>query len=402
MRVLIMTKIFPNVVEPHSAPFNRQQFAALARRCEVEVLATIPWFPGARALQRWSPAGRLHGVPACEQIDGMRVYHPRFLFVPKLGNGASGPLYAASLASSIVRYRGQVDVLLGSWAYPDGFATVILAGLLGVASVIKLHGSDMDVVARLPGSRRRLQWALPRADRIVAVSGPLATAAHSLGVRAGRVDVVPNGVDACSFKPADRAEARRELGVALDDRVVLYVGRVEEEKGALDLVQAFGSEVAGLQGAQLVMVGAGAALEACRAVAAGSRTRVSFVGARPHGEVPRWLAACDVLALPSWHEGMPNVVLEAIACGRRVVATRVGGIPDVLTCEVLGAMVPPRQPAALAIALAQAVATRYDPAAVVAKAQLPDWQRSAELLHVSLLAAVEDHRRESGPWSRAA
>jgi len=96
----------------------------------------------------------------------------------------------------VLRYRGRVDVLFGSWAYPDGFAAVVLASLLRVPSVIKLHGSDIDVVARLPGPRRRLQWALPRAARVVAVSRPLAEAAIALGASPDRVDVVRNGVDA--------------------------------------------------------------------------------------------------------------------------------------------------------------------------------------------------------------
>src|SRR5580704_9480450 len=165
MRVLILTKIFPNRVEPLSSPFNRQQFAQLARLCDVEVLATIPWFPGAGALSRWSPAGRLLDVPDEEVVDGIEVRHPRFLFVPRIAPGLAGPLYAASLARTALRYRGRVDVVLGSWAYPDGFAAVLLARMLGVPAVIKLHGSDMNVVAKLAGPRRGLRWALPRAGR---------------------------------------------------------------------------------------------------------------------------------------------------------------------------------------------------------------------------------------------
>jgi teichuronic acid biosynthesis glycosyltransferase TuaC len=392
MRVLIMTKIFPNRVEPLSSPFNREQFAALARLCEVEVIATIPWFPGSRALRRWSPAGQLHGVPSRDRIDGLAVRHPRFLFLPKIGHAFSGPLYAASLAACILPYRGHVDVLLGSWAYPDGFAAVMLADLLGVPSVIKLHGSDMDVVARMPGPRRCLRWALPRAQRVVAVSQPLGRAAALLGVKPHRIDIVPNGVDTTLFKPADRAEARQELGVAPGARLVLYVGRIEREKGAVDLLRAFGPDAPRLRGVQLVLVGDGSALQECRQLAAETGVQATFKGARPHAEVPRWLAACDVLALPSWHEGMPNAVLEAVACGRRVVATRVGGIPDLVSSESLGVLVPPQDPAALAIALARAVWTPYDPATVATKAAVPNWRRSAGLLHQSLVAAVEQRR----------
>src|SRR3954467_3874591 len=101
MKVLIITKIFPNSVEPLSSPFNRQQFSALSRLCEVEILGTIPWFPGASAFGRWSTAGRLSRVPAEERVDGLRVRHPRVAFLPKVGHAIAGPLYAASLATTV-------------------------------------------------------------------------------------------------------------------------------------------------------------------------------------------------------------------------------------------------------------------------------------------------------------
>src|SRR5262249_57118840 len=91
VRVLAITKIFPNAAEPLSAPFNRQQFAALAKRCELEVMATIPWFPGAGLLSRWSSAGRLAQVPRREQIAGIEVSHPRTLFLPRLPPTPPGP-----------------------------------------------------------------------------------------------------------------------------------------------------------------------------------------------------------------------------------------------------------------------------------------------------------------------
>ena len=387
MRVLIVTKIFPNRAEPSSSPFNRQQFAALSRYCEVQVLATIPWFPAAAAFRRWSSVASLADVPSSESIDGLRVQHPRFIFLPKIGHAIAGPLYAASLAPTTLRYRGRVDVVLGSWAYPDGFAAVVLARLLGVPAVIKLHGSDINVVAHWPGPRRCLKWALPRAERVVAVSAPLGEAARALGVARERINIVPNGIDRSSFKPRDRAQARRLLGLPTDVPMLLYVGHITKPKGAFDLVAAFLSAQPRLGGARLVMVGDGAGFDECRDLARASGDAISFVGAQPHERIPDWLAACDVLALPSWNEGMPNVVLEALASGRRVVATRVGGIPDVVTDE-LGILVPPRDPLALARALEAALGTRYDPLLVSAALERPDWDGSARLLHGSLLSAL--------------
>jgi teichuronic acid biosynthesis glycosyltransferase TuaC len=393
MRVLVVTKIFPNRVEPLSSPFNRQQFAQLARLCEVQILATIPWFPGAKAFSRWSRAGRLFDVPKEDRIDGVNVLHPRFVFVPRIGPGLSGPLYAASLATTALRYRGKVDVVLGSWAYPDGFAAVVLAEILGTPAVIKLHGSDMNVVARLPGPRRGLEWALPRAERVVAVSEPLRDAAIELGALSHRVDVVPNGIDRERFRPQDRAAARHALGLPLDGAMVLYIGNIERHKGSLDLVRAFAALAKRRKNVSLVMVGDGAGMGDCQKLAAELRVGVSFVGAKPHDEVPRWIAACNVFALPSWNEGTPNVVLEALACGRRVVATRVGGTPNVITSDALGVLVPPRDPPAFAIAIEDALSHAYDAEVVSAALDAPDWSESAQCLHASLVAACESSAR---------
>lgn len=389
MRVLVVTKIFPSAAEPLSAPFNRQQFAALAERCQiVDVLATIPYYPGAGLLGRWSSAGRLTEVPAREVIDGLPVRHPRTLFIPRAGHGTWGPLYVASLLPYVPGYRGRVDVVLASWAYPDGFAGVVLARLLGVPAVVKLHGSDVNHNARLPGPRRQLAWALPRAARVVAVSRALADEVAALGVARERVAVVMNGVDGERFRPADRAAARAALGLPATGAIALYVGNLKEAKGVLDLAAAFEPVAARRADAHLVVVGGGDARPALEAAAARLPGRLHLVGPKPQAEVPTYLAACDVLALASWAEGTPNVVLEALAAGRRVVATAVGGVPDLLPDPALGELVPARDPAAFAAALERALATPYDPAAVAARGARGGWAASAAALHQVLDDAV--------------
>jgi glycosyltransferase involved in cell wall biosynthesis len=389
MRVLIVTKIFPNQVEPLSSPFNRKQFAALGRLCDVEVLASIPWFPGASAVRRFAGGARLSAVPDFEVIDGLKVRHPRFMFLPRIGHAVSGPLYAASLAKTALQYRGRVDIVLGSWAYPDGFAAVVLAEMLGVPAVIKLHGSDINVVARMPGPRKRLAWALPRADRVVAVSRPLAEAAVGLGVAKDRIDLVPNGIDRDAFQPRDPAAARADLGLPNDKRIILYVGNMLETKGALDLVRALGEAGPRLAHARLLMLGGGKDFEACAQLVSSFGLDAQLLGPKPHSEIPKYLAAADVLALPSWNEGMPNVVLEALASGRRVVATNVGGIPDIVTSETLGVLVPPKRPTELASALERVLSSEGDPELISRSLPNGDWEQSARALHRSLLSALE-------------
>jgi glycosyltransferase involved in cell wall biosynthesis len=164
------------------------------------------------------------------------------------------------------------------------------------------------------------------------------------------------------------------------------VGRVEREKGAIDLLDA----VESLPNAHVVLVGEGGAKAACEERARASNGRIRLVGARPLSEVPQWMAASDCVVLPSWNEGTPNVVLEALNCGRRVVATAVGGVPDVLDDGLLGELVPPREPGALAAALRRVLAEPYDPSAVAQRGGRGDWNQSAAALLKILEEAVGD------------
>jgi teichuronic acid biosynthesis glycosyltransferase TuaC len=393
VRVLVVTKIFPSAVEPSAAAFNRQQIAALSRLADVEVLATVPTFPFASAFGERSRAGRSGAVPRHEIIDGVEVHHPRYLYAPKV-SFLNGPLYAASLLPEVLRRRGQVDVVLGTWAYPDGFASVLLGRALSVPVVVKLHGSDINVLGTWRTLRPQIAWTLRRADAVVAVGKALADTAAGLGAPRRSLHVVMNGVDVERFYPADRAEARRSLDLP-EGRTIVYVGRLEKEKGVVDLLDAF-AELSRASPERsitirLVLVGDGAARALCEERAK-DNPLLLVRGPRPHDEIPLWMRAADVVCLPSHAEGTPNVVLEALASGRRVVATDVGGIPALVHDARLGELVPPRRRELLAAALQRAVLQDYDPEDVAALAGCVSWDESARRLHDVLLGVIGQER----------
>jgi teichuronic acid biosynthesis glycosyltransferase TuaC len=395
MRVSVLTKIFPSSLEPLSAPFNRQQIGELAKRCDVDVLVAIPHVPLSSVLRVPARAARLAALPARERIDGVEVTYVRQWYVPRLGVPIAVPLYLGSL----VPYRDQLraaDVVLATWAYPDGCAGVLAAHALAKPCVVKVHGSDVNIVLQRHSARRVAARVLPRADAVVAVSQPLADELVRLGVPAARVRVVTNGVDASLFYPRCRTEARRALGVAETARVVLFAGRLEPQKGVRDLLGAFERVRQRIPDAVLVLLGDGISGDEVRARVAQWGDGVARVlGSRPLHEVAAWMGASDILALPSWSEGMPNVVWEALASGRPVVATSVGGIAHALRDPRAGMLVPPKNEAALAEALFAALSTTWDEKAVLAQGP-PTWKTSAAMLYDVLSSARESAWKRPG------
>jgi glycosyltransferase involved in cell wall biosynthesis len=398
--VLAVTRIFPNRVEPLACAFNRQQWKALSTRCELQVLAVVPHLFGASLLGDRTRVGRLGSLPRRDEVDGVAVLHPRAPYVPRGGAlfaALNAPLYVAGLLPYVRALRGQVDVVLGAYLYPDACAAAALAKMLEVPYVVKTHGTDVNLVAGWRTVRPWIGATLRHASAVVGVSRPMMTRLVELGARPDLAHLVPNGVDRATFHPRDRREVRRALGLPVEGDIVLFVGRFAKEKGLRELMRAIGPLVErraarGQRPVSFVFVGDGpmrSELEERAATGApeGAHGTIAVVGERPLADVARFVAAADVLALPSWAEGTPNVVLEALASGRPVVATAVGGLVDLIRDGETGYLVAPRAPAALVDALDRALDTRWSEAKLCAAAP-PSWEESADQLYRVLLSSV--------------
>ena len=348
MRILVVTNLYPRAGHDTLAPFNRQQFAAMARDHPLVVVAPVPWTEELGDLNRGRRTPR-----RTRSAEGIEVHHPRYYFPPRMFRSSYGRFYLASirrLALGIAR-DFRPEVVLACWAHPDGWAAVRLAREIGIPSVIKVVGSDVLVVK---GSRRRERMAegLREADAVVTVSRDLADRVIALGVKTERVRVVYNGLDASRFRPSDRRAARERLGLPTEGKIVLFVGNILLSKGVGILAEAIA--LLALRGVAVrgYFVGKGRDDGVLRGMIsrlgiAGSST---MAGPKPHDQVPDWIHSCDVVVLPSFSEGIPNVLVEASACGRPFVATRVGGIPEIAGDEH-SRLVPPGDPKAVADAI---------------------------------------------------
>ena len=244
------------------------------------------------------------------------------------------------------------DVIHGLYLVRSGFLAAYAGAWLGAASVVSARGNDLDRAVLDPARAASVLFALQRATTVTAVSSELGAKARALAPEA-RVEVVPNGVDATRFRPLrpDRA-LRRSL--ALEGREVIgFSGELRHKKGLMVLLEAVAALAARRPVTLLAAGGVRADAEGALAVfrARNPGAPITVLPWRAAEELPEVYALMDVFVHPSLHDGMPNAVLEAMACARPVVGAAAGGIPDCVRDGVEGLLVPPRDAAALAAAV---------------------------------------------------
>ena len=373
------------------APIStRLQIEALSHLCRVTVLAPRPrYLPLSRYAERQrdaDPAGL-----ESEPFPGVRVHRPAYWHLPLVWPLTTPLQLVLATLSCLRRHAPDAALLHGHRGYPMGVVAVLAGNLTGRPSVWTAHGSDVHAQATRGEARVRgpVRWALKSASWLIAVSQELRRIALELGADSKRVTYIPNGVDLRRFPPRTREDARRALGRDPARRLVVCAANLVPVKGHEVLLDAWTEAAEGSAGTDLVLLGDGplrATLEA-RARASGIGDRVDFAGRIPYGDVPAWLAACDLLVLPSFGEGTPLIALEALASGRPVVGTGVGGTAEVLCSEEFGLLVPPGDSKALARALREAFSRTWSEDALRRRAQDFAWPKLAGEIR-ELYAAV--------------
>ena len=389
-RVLLSTTLFPNRAEKTRCVFVDKLARALDQRCALDISVPLPWTP---PLLKYGPYAHYRAIPAVDRLDGLQLRHPRYFVIPKVARSLHGLLMFLSL----LRHHRQLitdnrpDVILGVWAYPDGFANLLTGRFFSIPVVISCRGSDINYLTRKRLHRALIRWTLRRATRVLSVSEALKREIVALGVPADKVTVIPNGIEAEKFQPLPHGEARRRLNLDADARYIVSVSRLSHEKGLDILLRA----VAAMRNrdVRLLLVGGGSERTALGDLATrlGIDARVTFVGDTTHSQIPLWLNAANLFVLPSRTEGWPNVLMEALACGRPAIGTNVGGIPEIIDSDALGRIVPPENAEALAHALDAALEMHWDAPRIRASVKSRDWGTVARETCLVLSESVVQH-----------
>lgn len=350
LRIALFSTLYPNGVRPGHGIFVETRLRHLLESggAEARVIAPVPWFPFRHA--RFGNYSHYAAIPAAETHNGIPIVHPRYLVLPKIGmNLSPHTLARAGLAAArrLAAAGYDFDLIDAHYFFPDGVAAMMIGKAMNKPVVITARGTDINLIPDYSRPRAMIVRAARECAAIVTVSAALKDAAVRLGIDVGKISVLRNGVDLALFHPEDRQAARAQW--KLTGFVVASVGNLIPTKGHDLAIQA----LTRMEDAILLVAGHGSEERSLRELAArlGVTERVRFLGAMPQSRLRTVYAAADCLVLASVREGWPNVLLEAMACGTPVVASRVGGVPEIVAVPESGLVVEERSVKALVNAL---------------------------------------------------
>jgi glycosyltransferase involved in cell wall biosynthesis len=349
MKILTFSTLFPSAARPSHGIFVETRLRHLVASGQVEsrVVAPVPWFPSRDA--RFGEYARHAATPREEWRHGIQVLHPRYPLVPKIGMTLAPFLMAKWVKPVVERVLAEYrfDMIDAHYFYPDGVAAILLGKHFGKPVVITARGTDVNLIPRYRLPRAMIRWAARHAAGMITVCRALKDDLVGLGVPGERIKVLRNGVDLRLFRPTDREAGRRSLG--LGRKTLLSIGGLVPRKAHDLVIRA----LTRLPEFDLIIIGDGPERSALGALARELRVgdRVKFAGAVAQDELRQYYGAADALVLASSREGWANVLLESMACGTPVVASNVGGTPEVVTVPEAGVLMATRTPEALADAV---------------------------------------------------
>jgi len=373
MKICMVTSSYPKYPGDVTAPFIEgiaSSVAALGKGNEVHVLA--PYHPKVRRKRfengvhlhffRYMPIRSLNIWGYAESMEAdVRVKRAIYPLTPFV--------FASSFAALLrLTARHQFDILHAHWVIPNGPVGTLVANIRKLPLVISLHGSDVFVAEHNPILKPVARRCFARADAVSASSDDLVQRAIRIGAPRKRSEVIPYGVDPDRFTPATAtdpgAALRQQLGLAADEQIILAVGRLVYKKGFEYLIRAMPAVLAEHPRTRLLIVGGGDLREKLGALIAqlGVSQSVQLSGAVERDQLPLYFSGCDLFVLPSVRDqagnidGLPNVLLEAMASGKPAVASNVAGVPLAVHDGENGALVPEKDPSALAAAISHLLA----------------------------------------------
>ncbi len=392
MKILTYTTLFPNNRELVHGVFVEARIQELAKLCELKVVAPVPYFPPIKKLsERYYNYSQ---VVKEEERGGLHIFHPRALVTFKLGKVFDGFLIFLSTLPTVLRIKKtfDFDLIDAHFAYPDGCAAYLIAKLLKKPVTVTIRGSDISLFTKYYLRRKIIKAVLRRVDKVIAVCLALKDAAVAIGISEEKIVVIPNGVNPERFFPGDKSVFRERLKLPAEKKILLTVANLSKRKGIHHLIDAVNLMVVKhkMTDILLIIIGGGEEKKALedQIKRLNLHLYVMMTGAKLPDELREWYISADLFCLTSSREGYPNVLLESLACGTPVVATKVWGIPEVINSPDYGILVDSTQPQSLTTAIIEGLERNWDKKAIISYAMKNTWTETAKKVYAEFTKVV--------------
>ena len=345
--LLIISSRYPHKYNTISSIFVYSQVEELKKKFnEIFVIATTPYIP--RFLKRGiEPKRQVDSLAQNYSYDNVQVYFTRNIVLPleslKRLRGWQG---YRSTVKILNKNSFKPDFIHAHFTWPSGYIALKLKEKMQIPYFITAHGHDIyDMPFRNDYYNKNIKKVLENSNHIITVSQKnKKIMTDKLGVNDNKITVIPNGFNPNLFYPINKQSVRKKLKLPLNKKIVLSIGNLMQVKGHKYLIESAKNVIKKRKDVLFLIVGEGSERKNLEDNIKKNKLGeyIKLMGPKPHDTISMWINSCDIFVLPSLDEGVPTVLFETLACGKPVVGTQVGGIPEIIKDDNLGFLVSSR------------------------------------------------------------
>lgn len=342
MKILFLCQTFPNQVRPFQSVFVKELAVAMSKKVDVQVIAPLPIFP---FMDFFSSFSGMREIPFEESQGNLRIIRPRFLSFPKYLKWPEFITLNRSILNNldtIYSFAEDCDIFFTHWVFPDAWIALKLARKLKKKVVLVVHGQKSIGRGEISLKKLFINYTIKRVNNILVLTSWMEEYLNSFfGVSYQRIERIFIGIDLNKFGLLDMMHQRSKLNLPKDKKIIMALGRLSPEKGIDLLIDSF-IQIYKEENLYLVIVGDGPLRSKIeeKIIKHGLSGSVLIAGAKPHYEIPHWINACDVFCSPSYREEFPMNIIEALCCGKPVIATSVGKSSQIIHKGINGVLIP--------------------------------------------------------------
>jgi glycosyltransferase involved in cell wall biosynthesis len=399
--LLVLSDKYPHAGDQISASFVKNQIEYIKDYFKkIYVIALAPRVP--KFMSRFSfmdNKGRYDGYARNYSYDNVEVYFAKPLAFPfEFSRKRRGDDSFRAAVKILKQNEIDFDLIHAHFTHPSGYVGARLKETYDKKLIVTVHEDRDWFLKEISSGDKKLLYSWQKADKIIRVNRMDLKEFEKVGIDESKLAFLPNGFSPRQFMPMNKGDAREKLGLSKCDKILLNIAALEAYKGQEHLIRAMNKLLAARDDVALFIVGKGSLKTQLQSLieSTGHQDRIVLAGGnKSANEIALWMNSCDLFVLPSISEGNPTVMFEALGCGKPFIGTRVGGIPEIIIDEHIGALVDPGDFEALSIALQKALDQDWDEDYIIEYAKQYTWMNiSADIvkLYQSVLSGKEQNR----------